>query len=103
MLGRYHAAMQADLRNLQSFQEIYYATHERYASDACADGGVCAVLGAPSSPQVSLSTTGTARGWSAVATHAELSAERCDIYVGDAAAPGVSTEPGFVTCTPFWP
>ena len=102
-LGRYHFELESSLRELGNRQELYFARYERYASDACAEGGRCEVLGAEAAQGITLRTTGTENGWSAIATHSAIPDERCDIHVGDARSPGVSTEPARVMCTPFWP
>ena len=102
-LGRVVFEMKASLRDLESVQEMHFGAHDTYASDACADGARCDVLGVHAPADIALSTTGTSAGWSAVATHAALPGERCDIHVGDAPTAGVSTVPGEVACTVVWP
>ena len=92
----YISSMKADLRNLQSAQELYYsdpANAYQYAAaigdldDFAESSGVTVAVGAAD-----------AEGWNATATHSGTT-ETCDVYVGEAASPGISTSPGVVTCS----
>ena len=102
-LARYHFEMQSSLRDLGARQDAYFARHEQFASDACADGARCETLGVTAAAGITLRARGTENGWAAVATHADLPDESCDIHVGEVPSPGVSTVPGQVACTAFWP
>jgi len=92
----YFAAMRADLKNLASQQEIYYADEYSYAREAGA-------LTFVSSQDVTVSIAASSSGWSASATHSALGAsEGCAIYYGTATAPtspATPTSPGEVACT----
>jgi type IV pilus assembly protein PilA len=92
----YISSMKADLRNLQSAQELYYsdpANAYTYAGtlaaldDYAASTGVTVVPGAAD-----------AEGWSATASHSGTT-ETCAVYVGNAAPVAPATAPGVVTCT----
>ena len=93
----YFAAMKSDVRNLAAQQELYYATNYQY-SNSLTD------LGFVASEAVTVATTATNAGWTAVATHQALGDdEGCAIYYGTVTAPtigGVSPEAeGQVACT----
>ena len=92
----YFAAMRADLKNLASQQEIYYADEYSYTREAGA-------LTFVSSQGVTVSIAASSSGWSASATHSALGAsEGCAIYYGTVTAPTsptTPTSPGEVSCT----
>lgn len=93
----YFAAMKSDVRNLAAQQELYYATNYQYSSSLTD-------LGFVASEAVTVTTTATNAGWTAVATHQALGDdEGCAIYYGTVTAPtigGVSPEAeGQVACT----
>ena len=92
----YFAAMRADLKNLASQQEIYYADEYSYTREAGA-------LTFVSSQGVTVSIAASSSGWSASATHSALGAsEGCAIYYGTVTAPtspATPTSPGEVSCT----
>ncbi len=93
----YFAAMKSDVRNLAAQQELYYATNYQYSSSLTD-------LGFVASEAVTVTTTATNAGWTAVATHQALGEdEGCAIYYGTVTAPtigGVSPEAeGQVACT----
>ena len=92
----YFAAMRADLKNLASQQEIYYADEYSYTREAGA-------LTFVSSQGVTVSIAASSSGWSASATHSALGAsEGCAIYYGTVTAPtspATPTSPGEVACT----
>jgi prepilin-type N-terminal cleavage/methylation domain-containing protein len=94
----YFKAMQSDLRNLSSQQEIYYSSPisgYRYAAaltdlpDFLPSQGV--TVGIASATNI---------GWGATATHAALAAgQTCAIYHGSVTAVAPAATPGIVTCT----
>jgi prepilin-type N-terminal cleavage/methylation domain-containing protein len=92
----YFAAMESDLKNLASQQEVYY-------SDAYSYTTVTADLAFTSSDGVTVSSTATNSGWSASAVHAALgTTEGCAIYYGTATAPTAPITPsaaGEIACT----
>ena len=72
----YFAAMEADLKNLASQQEIYYASEYSYTAEQ-------SDLAFISSRDVSISVNADSEGWSATATHVALEPiEGCSIYHG---------------------
>lgn len=81
----YYAAMQTDLKNLNTAQELYYQTDYTYGDDP----GILTAFQASKGVNVAVNPSGSGQGWSATATHDALpSGEGCVIYVGDASAPG---------------
>jgi type IV pilus assembly protein PilA len=94
----YYNAMQSDLRNLQSQQEVYYshpANNYQYAASHTAlpdfqpSGGVT----------IGIAASG-ATGWSATAAHAALAtAQTCAVFAGDAAAVAPAQTAGIIACT----
>lgn len=92
----YFAAMESDLKNLMSQQEIYYADNYTYTNGAAA-------LTFVQSEGVTVSIGASVSGWSASATHSALGGtEGCAIYYGTSAAPTTPTSPsapGEVACT----
>ena len=72
----YFAAMEVDLKNLASQQEIYYASEYSYTAEK-------SDLAFISSRDVSISVNADSEGWSATATHVALEPiEGCSIYHG---------------------
>jgi len=92
----YISSMKADLRNLQSAQELFYSD----PANAYTYAGATTDLDdfAESSGVDVTIESNDAEGWSASAIHSGTS-ETCDVYVGEAASPGISTSPGVVTCS----
>lgn len=85
------AAMQSDLRNVMSAQELYYGTHEfTYAT-------TLAELEYVASEGVELTLTGGTDGWSATASHPGTDVT-CDMFVGSASA-AIAQNPRMVTCS----
>jgi type IV pilus assembly protein PilA len=91
----YRSAMQSDLRNLQSSQEIWYADpNNGYEYTNSLED-----LEFSESSGVTITFTGaTNTGWGATAVHAALPGETCAVFVGDGTA-APATNPGVVTCT----
>ena len=92
----YFAAMEADLKNLASQQEIYYASEYSYTAEK-------SDLAFISSRDVSISVNADSEGWSATATHVALEPiEGCSIYHGSIPTPTVLVPPSApdeVACT----
>ena len=98
----FFAAMQSDLKNLMSAEEIYYSSHGyQYAGSAGDDvPGVTGLEFATSKGvAVTLQEVGQT-GWSALATHASLQVSQyCAVMFGDAGAVDPAETAGVVTCT----
>mgnify|MGYP001400731771 FL=1 len=94
--GSYFAAMEADLKNLASQQEIYYASEYSYTAEK-------SDLAFISSRDVSISVNADSEGWSATATHVALEPiEGCSIYHGPIPTMtllGAPSAPDQVTCS----
>jgi len=92
----YFAAMEADLKNLASQQEIYYASEYSYTAEK-------SDLAFISSRDVSISINADSEGWSATATHVALEPiEGCSIYHGSIPTPTLLvplSAPDEVACT----
>ena len=92
----YFAAMEADLKNLASQQEIYYASEYSYTAEK-------SDLAFISSRDVSISVNADSEGWSATATHVALEPiEGCSIYHGSIPTPTLlvpTSAPDEVACT----
>ena len=92
----YFAAMEADLKNLASQQEIYYASEYSYTAEK-------SDLAFTSSRDVSISVNADSEGWSATATHVALEPiEGCSIYHGSIPTPTLLVPPSApdeVACT----
>ena len=92
----YFAAMEADLKNLASQQEIYYASEYSYTAEK-------SDLAFISSRDVSISVNADSEGWSATATHVALEPiEGCSIYHGSIPTPTLLAPPSApdeVACT----
>ena len=92
----YFAAREADLKNLASQQEIYYASEYSYTAEK-------SDLAFISSRDVSISVNADSEGWSATATHVALEPiEGCSIYHGSIPTPTLLVPPSApdeVACT----
>ncbi|MCH2652919.1 MAG: prepilin-type N-terminal cleavage/methylation domain-containing protein [Gemmatimonadetes bacterium] len=92
----YFAAMEADLKNLASQQETYYASEYSYTAEK-------SDLAFISSRDVSISINADSEGWSATATHVALEPiEGCSIYHGSIPTPTLLVPPSApdeVACT----
>ncbi len=92
----YFVAMEADLKNLASQQEIYYASEYSYTAEK-------SDLAFTSSRDVSISVNADSEGWSATATHVALEPiEGCSIYHGSIPTPTLLVPPSApdeVACT----
>ena len=83
----YFAAMEADLKNLASQQEIYYASEYSYTAEK-------SDLAFISSRDVSISINADSEGGSATATHVALEPiEGCSIYHGSIPTPTLLVPP----------
>jgi prepilin-type N-terminal cleavage/methylation domain-containing protein len=92
----YISSMKADLRNLQSAQELYYSDPANAYEYAAAIGDLDD-FAESSGVEVTIEENST-EGWSASATHSGTT-ETCDVYVGEAAPTTNATSPGVVTCS----
>jgi prepilin-type N-terminal cleavage/methylation domain-containing protein len=82
------ASIQTDLKSVSTQQELYYASHSRYASDPAA-------LDMSFSPGVTLDITySAANGWAGITEHLALPTARCGLLIG--AAPVGSADPADV-------
>jgi len=104
----YVSAMKSDLRNLQSAQEMYYASHNyQYLQQGTADsqGDTPSPLQdldnftASSGVLVTLDDGGASagQGWRATAEHTATDIT-CEVYVGEAEG-NIATGPGVVMCS----
>lgn len=92
------AAVQYDLRNLQSAQEIYWGDGHRTYSDDLEE------LQLPTTDGVRITVTSRdSLGFGAVGTRDRLPEMTCAIYVGEEHQTEPATEPGVVTCDPVRP
>jgi type IV pilus assembly protein PilA len=95
----YFKAMQSDLRNLQSQQEIYFSNP---ASAYTYAGTVTALTDfVPSQGVVVSIAENTTTGWSATASHDALDAstQTCAVFINGAASVAPAATPGVITCT----
>ncbi|MEX2282872.1 MAG: prepilin-type N-terminal cleavage/methylation domain-containing protein [Gemmatimonadota bacterium] len=94
----YFKAMQSDLRNLSSQQEVYYsnpANNYQYA-DPVTD----LTDFSPSSGVVVVISYAASTGWGAEASHAALGAtQTCALFQGSGSAVAPALTQGLVTCT----
>jgi prepilin-type N-terminal cleavage/methylation domain-containing protein len=95
----YFKAMQSDLRNLSSQQEIYYSNPASNYTYSTTVANLTDFL--PSQGvTVTIAAGATNVGWGATANHAALAAgQTCAIYHGSVAAVAPASTPGIVTCT----
>jgi type IV pilus assembly protein PilA len=102
----YYSAMKSDLRNLQSAQEMYYASptgNYNYLQNGSATSAASLAaldnFTASQGVTVTLGANGTtAEGWIATATHSALPGASCEVYVGPVNASSVAPGPGVVAC-----
>lgn len=89
----YVSAMKSDLRNLAAAEEAYFADELSYTATVTN-------LEYNTTNQVNLTIgEGTAKGWSAVATHDGLKAgSSCSLYYGGATAIAPATLEGVIEC-----
>jgi prepilin-type N-terminal cleavage/methylation domain-containing protein len=95
----YFKAMQSDLRNLTSQQEIYYSVPANSYTYATA---VTDLVDFAPSTGVTVALSGsTPQGWGASATHAALaSTQTCAVFSGTVATlPSPATTAGIIACT----
>ncbi len=102
----YKAAMKSDLRNLVTAHESYYADHLSYTMSqedlpgwsGFASQGEERKEGFQPSHGVSISIeAATPDGWSALASHAEITTQ-CAIFLGDVDPPAAEAREGEVYC-----
>lgn len=101
----FYKAMESDLRNLVTQQELFYSLPENlytYADDVEAEG-----LDFQSSSGVTVAVTNaSATGWAATATHSGLPGENCAVFfegAEDDFEEAPATRPGVIACTPVPP
>ena len=75
----------ADMRNLATAQEAFFADSSRYAAIADTGTGTGKMNFTPSNGNTALTLIATATGWSGVVTI--TGSQTCGIYVGTAAQP----------------
>ena len=94
----YFKAMQSDLRNLSSQQEVYYSNPANNYNYAATIGALTDF--APSQGvTVAMAYSGTT-GWGATARHAALAATQiCALFQGTGAVVAPATTQGLVACT----
>lgn len=90
----YRSAMKADLRNLATYEEIYYQDVGDFSYSN--DLGVLQFV--PSARVTVTVVEATNVGWSARATHA-ASAWSCALFIGDAAALAPASQTGKTDCS----
>ena len=94
----YFKAMQSDLRNLMSQQELYFSIP---ANNYSYSGSVGLLTDFVRSQGVSVAVlTGTSQGWSATSAHQALaSTQFCAVYSGNVASVSPAVTPGVIMCT----
>jgi prepilin-type N-terminal cleavage/methylation domain-containing protein len=94
----YFKAMQSDLRNLQSQQEIYFSNPTNNYSYAA---GVASLPDFVPSQGVTVGIAAAANtGWSATASHQALATGQiCSVFINGAPVLAPAATPGIVTCT----
>lgn len=109
----YVSAMKSDLRNLQSAQEMYYASNST-APYTYVQTGTANSQTSPVTPLAALDNftasqgvlvtvsdggaSGAGTGYLATATHTAMPGVTCEVFVGDATGGGIATGPGVVAC-----
>jgi prepilin-type N-terminal cleavage/methylation domain-containing protein len=95
----YFKAMQSDLRNLTSQQEIYYSVPANSYTYAAAVASLTDF--APSTGVTVAVTTSSNQGWGATASHAALATtQTCAVFSGTVGTvPGPATTAGIIACT----
>lgn len=89
----FQAAMQTDLGNLKIAEEVYWADHQKYATDTCA-----LEFRITSDVAISITSQDVQGGYTAVATHSNAPGLQCQTAMGKESAP---REPGMVFCGPL--
>ncbi len=85
------AAMQSDLGNLKIAQEVYWAEHQRYATDTSS-----LELRISTNVAIAITSQNVLGGYTAVAKHANVPGQQCQTAMGPEAAP---REQGAVACS----
>jgi prepilin-type N-terminal cleavage/methylation domain-containing protein len=88
----FQAAMQSDLGNLKIAQEVYWADHQKYATDTSA-----LEFRITTDVAISITSQDTQGGYTAVATHSAVPGRQCVTAIGKESAP---REPGMIFCGP---
>jgi prepilin-type N-terminal cleavage/methylation domain-containing protein len=95
----YFKAMQSDLRNLMSQQEVYYSNPNNNYTYATSVGALTDF--APSQGVTAAITTANQVGWAATSGHAALASNQtCAVFQGTVGAiPAPAQTPGVIRCT----
>jgi type IV pilus assembly protein PilA len=94
----YFKAMQSDLRNLMSQQEVYYSNPNNNYTYASSAGALTDFN--PSQGVTVAVTTASQVGWGATAGHAALATDQtCAVFQGSAPIPAPAQTPGVIRCT----
>lgn len=90
------ASMQSDLKNAAAQQELYYASHNRYAPTATYLANYTT-----SSGVVLTMSYAESDGWAGIATHISLPGAQCGLAVNNAdpALAPPATTVGIISCT----
>ena len=92
----YLAAMKADLRNLATAEEGYFADNTAYFTGTWAPGNSTNAY--TPSAGVTVVVVDAAPGWSATATHAQAAGKTCAIFYGTSGAVAPATVEGEPKC-----
>ena len=92
----YLAAMKADLRNLATAEEGYFADNTAYFTGTWAPGNSTNAY--TPSAGVTVIVVAAAPGWSATATHAQAAGKTCAIFYGTSGAVAPATVEGEPKC-----
>ena len=93
----YVASMRADLKNLTTIQESYYADKAEYAADGALTGDFAWNL---SKGNAKGTIAASPTGWSATVSNPAVSGVTCAIFAGTVASPPApATKEGVPACT----
>jgi type IV pilus assembly protein PilA len=95
----YFKAMQSDLRNIMSQQEVYYSNPASNYTYATSTASLTDFV--PSQGVTVAITTGGTAGWGATAAHAALATNQtCGVFAGTVTTvPAPAQTPGVIRCT----
>ena len=94
----YMAAMKTDLRNLVSAQEGYFADSLAYFAGTATSAAGGDVEGYAPTQNVTVVIGLEATGWSATATHSQVTGKSCTVFGGGAAPVAPATVEGAPQC-----
>ncbi|HKV73648.1 MAG TPA: prepilin-type N-terminal cleavage/methylation domain-containing protein [Gemmatimonadales bacterium] len=92
----YMAAMKADLRNLATAEEGYFADNTAYFTGTWTSSTTTNAY--TPSAGVTITVTGAGTGWSATANHAQVAGVTCAIFYGTSTAVAPATVEGEPKC-----